>query len=434
MSSRSRSPYARHPVLLGLRVSSLGLVVFLALMPSTGLAQWRGPDRSGCYPDTGLLTSWGEGGPPLLWHIEGLGKGHGSISIDGDVCYATGQEDGQDVLYCIQEGEHKWKVPYGPSWDGSFPESRCTPAIVAGRVYVTSGSGVVACLKADAPEIVWKKDAFKEFGGTCGIWGIAENLLVSGPSVFFTPGGEDTTMIALNRENGQLIWKTESLNDHIAYTSPILIHAGEGNIVVNLTAKYLFGVDAKTGELVWQYRYYDLDRPEFHPNAPIINAVTPIFRDGRIFITSGYNHVGAQFQVSPSGDSIALRWKSPTLDCHHGGVLLWDGHIYGANWESNTKGAWCCLDWETGETRWEEVWYTKGSIIEADGLLYCYEEKRGHLGLVRPSAKGFELISSFRIERGTGPHWSHPSIHDGILYVRHGDAAMAFDLRAPKKN
>ena len=31
------------------------------------LYEWRGPDRSGIYNETGLLKKWPDGGPALLW-------------------------------------------------------------------------------------------------------------------------------------------------------------------------------------------------------------------------------------------------------------------------------------------------------------------------------------------------------------------------------
>jgi outer membrane protein assembly factor BamB len=96
-------------------------------------------------------------------------------------------------------------------------------------------------------------------------------------------------------------------------------------------------------------------------------------------------------------------------------------------------GNWLCIDWNTGktiyETKWDEL--GKGSIITADGMLYIYEEKRGTLGLVKPGDH-LDVVSQFRIDFGSKEHWSHPTISDGILYVRHGNALAAFDLRIPK--
>jgi len=127
---------------------------------------------------------------------------------------------------------------------------------------------------------------------------------------------------------------------------------------------------------------------------------------------------------------VSRKWVDTTLDCHHGGVVVVDGYIYGANWKSNKSGNWVCLDWDSGKVMYEKEWICKGSITYADGMLYCYEEKKGTVALVKASPDGFNVISSFEVPKGTGEHWAHPVVCDGRLYIRHGDALMVYDVRA----
>jgi outer membrane protein assembly factor BamB len=147
-------------------------------------------------------------------------------------------------------------------------------------------------------------------------------------------------------------------------------------------------------------------------------------------VTSGYDHVGVKFKLTNGGSGIEQVWVNKDLDNHHGQVVLVDGYIYGSNWIDNGNGNWVCVDWITGETKYEKKWVTKGSITAADGKLYCYEERRGNLALVEPTPDDFNIISSFRITKGSGPHWTQPVIHKGILYIRHGEALMAFNIKA----
>jgi hypothetical protein len=126
---------------------------------------------------------------------------------------------------------------------------------------------------------------------------------------------------------------------------------------------------------------------------------------------------------------VTLAWSDSTLDCHHGGVVRVGNYIYGSNWINNGKGNWCCIDWTTGETRYETDWVSKGSVIYADGMLYCYSERRGHFGLVPADPDAFNVVSSFQIEFGDGEHWSHPTILNGIMYVRRGDVITAFRIK-----
>jgi len=136
-------------------------------------------------------------------------------------------------------------------------------------------------------------------------------------------------------------------------------------------------------------------------------------------------------KMAGDGMSAEVAWTDDVLDVHHGGVVLIDGYIYGSNWLNNGDGNWCCLDWKTGKKMWEEHWNCKGSIISAEGMLYIYEEKRGNVGLLKANPEKFDLVSSFQVTQGNmGPFWAHPVIHNGILYLRHTNALMAYSIKA----
>ena len=78
---------------------------------------------------------------------------------------------------------------------------------------------------------------------------------------------------------------------------------------------------------------------------------------------------------------------------------------------------------------YETEWENKGAIIKADNKLYCYEEKGGNIALVEPTTKEFKIISNFKINNGEGPHWAHPVIKNGVLYIRHGNVLMAYYIK-----
>src|ERR1035437_5322356 len=160
------------------------------------------------------------------------------------------------------------------------------------------------------------------------------------------------------------------------------------------------------------------------------NTNTPIYHDGEIFLTSGYNHPAMMFSLAEDGRSVSLKWKNEDMDTHHGGVVLIDGNLYGTNWNDNSKGQWVSLSWDTGKTNWVKDWFTKGSIIAADGMLYCYEEKGGNIALVQPDVSDFKIISTFKVEAGEGAYWTHPAIYNGKLYLRHGDILLIYNIKA----
>jgi len=236
-------------------------------------------------------------------------------------------------------------------------------------------------------------------------------------------------MIALDKNTGDLIWKTESLRDSTAYVSTVYVNHNGQKMVINLMANILFGVDPDDGRVLWHYNYLGIRSPEENPKVKWTNCNTPIYHNGELFITKGYDHPAAMFSLNRDGTSAKLQWINDLLDTHHGGNVLIDGYLYGSTWINNSKGNWACIDWKTGTDQWEAEMNTKGSIIAADGMLYCYDERRGKMALVPADPEKFEIISSFTVEEGAGAHWAHPVIHEGILYVRHGEVLIAYDIK-----
>ena len=418
---------------LKIKVLTMIILFLFSVSASAQTAQWRGENRDGHFNETGLMQSWPEQGPELLFSVEELGRGFSMPVVDDGIIYVTGNKDSMDYLSAIDlKGNIRWSVPYGYAWYKSNPEARSTPTIFENMVYVISGSGEVVCLNTQSGNIVWSVNAFEKFEGQFSEWGIAESPLLIDDKVIYTPGGYKTTMVALDRNNGQTIWMTESLKDSTAYVSPILAEYGGKKIIVGVLSNYIYGVDARDGTILWKYRYYDLKTPLWHPVAPVINCISPLYHDGHIYVTSGYNHAGVMLELNDDGTDIDFIWSDTILDCHHGGVVLTDGYIYGSNWINNSNGHWCCIDWDTGETKYVKEWECKGSVITAENLLYCYDERRGNVALVEPTPEDFKIISSFRIDKGTGPYWAHPSISGGKLFIRHGEVLMVYDISAKK--
>ncbi len=144
----------------------------------------------------------------------------------------------------------------------------------------------------------------------------------------------------------------------------------------------------------------------------------------------GYDYPAVMLEMDTLGTSVSELWRDQTFDNHHHGVIELDGKIYGSNWKGNNKGKWVCMDWKSGEISYVADWINKGSIIYADGLFYVLEEKSGTVGLIKPNPESFEVISSFKLEGGNGPFWSHPFIANGKLYLRHGDVLFVYQIKA----
>lgn len=390
--------------------------------------EWRGPNRQGIFNETSLLKEWPEDGPRLIFEKEGIGLGYSSPIPTDDAIYITGMKDSVDYLSAFDlDGNMLWQVPYGKSWTGSYPDSRSSPTIDGDRIYVFSGTGKLSCINKNDGSEIWSVEVDRDFESEWHVWGIAESPLVYKNMVFSTPGGKKTSMVAFDKMTGQLIWQSESLPAQRSYVSPVLYEFNGQVYILAATARYLMALIPETGEIVWSFNYFDVQEWKSQPG--LIWANSPVYKDDEIFISKGYNHPAVMLKVDPSGRSVSAKYIDKTFDNHHHGIVVVGDYAYGSNWQSNSKGKWICMNWETGKIEYEQEWVSKGSMVYADGMLYAYIERNGEVGLIRPTPEKFDLVSSFKVTRGTGPFWAHPYIRDGRMYLRHGDYLVVYDIK-----
>ena len=406
----------------------IAAAVFLFFYNSCNeIAQWGGPDRDGIYPDTGLLKAWPPDGPPLKLKIENIGKGLSQPVVYKNVIYVTGlRSDTLDVISAFTiEGEKLWEKEYSRAWPRTYPESRGTPTIENNRIYLVGGTGKLVCLSTNRGELIWEKEPLKEFEGKYMHWGNVESVLLTDEAALYVTGGDNTTLVAYDKKTGDLRWKSKSMGGSKSYASSSLVEWGGKTIVLVQTSNDLLGIDASDGEVLWSYNTVQYHTQKGSGEA----ANTPLFSNGDIFVTYGNEQPGLLLSMGDDGKSVTLKWKNDVLDTHHGGLVLLDGTIYGSTMTDNTRGNWASVDWETGKTNWETNWFTKGSVISADGMLYFYEEKGGHVALVKPDTSELKIVGTLQVKEGEGPHWAHPSIYNKMLFIRHGSVLMVYDIR-----
>jgi outer membrane protein assembly factor BamB len=380
--------------------------------------QWRGPNRDGHFPAQNLKKMWG---PELLLKVDKLGKGHSSVIYQDGIMFITGMKDTLDVLSALNmEGELLWETVYGTAWRKSFPDTRSTPTFCDGKLYVTSGIGELVCVDAEKGKILWKVNVDKDYKAEWSRFGVSESPLVYKDIVISCPGGSESSIVAFDKNTGKEVWKTDSIGGKRIYSSPTLYSHDGKEEVLALTSQYLICLDPADGKVVWKFK----NPFEKFREGPYTN--TPIYKGDEIFMSHGYDYPAFMLKVSP--DSVYMKWTDTIFDNHHHGYVLHDGYIYGSNWDSNKKGYWICMDWESGRVKYEYDWGTKGTIIEADSMLYIYEEKSGMIGLLKPNPSKFDLQSSFKITDGSGPHWAHLSIYQGMMFVRHGEVLMVYKI------
>ena len=404
------------------------LLIFIPFLASSQIAQWRGPERDGIYQEKGLADVWPATGPQLLLAIDGIGTGWSSPVTNGKAIYVTGKKDSLEYLTSIDfTGKINWQVPFGIRWAAAYPDSRCTPTLEGNKVYVQSGTGRMSCFDATTGKLIWSVEVDKIFKCFYDVYGGAEAPLIIDNKIISSPMGTVSGVVALDKNTGKVIWQSKPIYGRRSFASPILYKYKNFKYILTQSNEQLVAVNADNGEIMWTYQRFK-GRPEKHFGwNTVVN--TPIYKDDEIFITKGYHDPSIMLKMAPDGKSVSVKWKNPILDCHISGVVLLDGYIYGSNWTSNDMGNWACEKWDNGQKMYETNWINKGSIIFADNKFYCVEEKSGNVALVKPNPTKFQIISTFKINKGSGMYWAHPMINDGKLFIRHGTFLLVYNIK-----
>lgn len=397
-------------------------LIFLFLIPITfalsaqNAHQWRGENRDGIYNETGLLKTWPEGGPEMLWHFDDLGPGHASATIANGKVF-TGGVDGEKgfVIAFTMDGKQIWKTIYGNEWMENWDGIRTTPTYNDGKIYMFSGVGVVICLEAETGNKLWSVDLIEKYNAKNIMWGMTENLLIYDDQLICMPGGEESNIISLNKNTGELIWANKAKGESSAYCSPQLINHNGKRIIVTHSANDIVALDAKNGMFLWSFPW--TTRYPVHPN-------TPLYNDGKLFCVSGYGKGIASLEIAPDGKSVKELWSNKSLDSQMGGFVLLNGNIYGSGQNSRK---WVCLDSNTGKELFANKDIKAGNIIAAEGMLYWYGQD-GKVALVEPDETSFNIKGIFEVPYGEKQHWAHLVIDNKRLYVRHGTSLMVYNI------
>lgn len=405
---------------ISMKKISLSVCLFLVLfnMASAQMdSQWRGLNRDGIYNETNLLKVWPTEGLKLLWSYNELGQGHSSPTITDDRVFISDNKDSIGYAYAFDlNGKVIWKTTYGAEWNDQYPGVRSTFTYYKNRLYLLSSYSVAICLDAATGAKIWEVDFQKMYGSVIPKFGKVESPLIYNDKIIFTPGGDTTAMIALNPDNGKVIWESKGIENNASYCSPQLIDFAGKKVIVNSLASVIAGFDADNGTILWTY-------PQ--TNKYNIHCNTPMYKDGYLYSVTGYGKGGVMLKLGDDGKSVTKVWSDTLLDNQMGGAILYNSMIVSSG---HYNKSWYVLDWKTGAVKFTSKAIGVGAVIFADDHFYGYSDK-GELALMKLTDNGLELVSMMKISLGTEQHWSHPVIRKGVLYLHHGNTLMAYSLK-----
>jgi outer membrane protein assembly factor BamB len=379
--------------------------------------QWRGSNRDGISKETGLLKQWPADGPALAWKTAGAGFGYSSFAVSNGRLFTMGLRGDREfiVAFDVATGKQVWATPHGKAFRNDRGDGpRGTPTVEGDRLYTLGGAGDLSAVDTATGRVVWTMNVLEKFGGQNITWGISESPLVIGEKVLVNAGGPGASIVALNKKDGALIWKSQS--DRAGYSSAIPVQIGNTTQVVFFTHKRAVGLDLKDGKLLWEYE---------RPANQVANAATPIVRGNRIFISSDYGTGAGLVEIKADGTAQEVYFTKDMRNHHSSSILIGD-HLYGFS-----GGILTSMRFDTGEVAWRDRSVGKGSLVYADGNLYALSEN-GVVGLVEATPTGYSEKGRFRIPQDSLPTWTHPVVAGGRLYLRDQDTIYSYDVKEKK--
>ncbi|MEK7756701.1 MAG: PQQ-binding-like beta-propeller repeat protein [Planctomycetota bacterium] len=395
-----------------MRRSILCLAAFCAAITSNGLrGDWpnfRGPKHDGISTETGFAKSW-SGSPKKLWETP-IGAAYSSFACVGNRLYTCTTEKKKQALVCLDatNGKTLWRQPIEEQWNDSMGDgARATPTVNDGRVYIMGARGRVVCCDAETGKEIWSASHDK-----VPQWGYSGSVLVEGDLAIYSPGAKAGALRAVNKKTGVQVWTCGK--DEAGYCTPYPFEFDGKRYVCGFVGNHAIIADIKSGREVlsipWETDWK-------------VNAAAPIFHEGHLLLSSGYRTGAGLFRLRADGDKLKSEqvWKNKNMMNKFQSPVLVDGKLY----VSDEKGL-KCVDYMTGDLKWERRRVANGTIIIADGQMILMTEKGAlEIGPIGPGE--FKPAASAKI---LGKCWTVPVLHEGRLYARDMETVVCIDLRA----
>ena len=369
---------------------------------------WRGPHGNGTSAETGLVRTFPEAGPKVVWRAR-LGTGFAGLTVAAGRLYTLFGEEGREKIACFDAaaGTPLWKVDSDADFaQGRSFGPRATPCVDGDRVYTVGASGMLRCQQAASGEEVWSFNIYDRYGMKLHEEGLSCSPQIDGPRLIVLAG---RSAFAFDKTNGELLWR--ALDEPMNHSTPTLAAIGGRPQWVVLSGSHLVGLDPATGAEQWRHRQ------------EAVNCASPVVGpDDQIFTAAAYGF-GCQL-VQIEGGNARQVYKNMALATHHGTAILHEGHLYGFD---DRPGIFKCVEFATGNEKWVSRSPGKGKMILADGQLIIVTEG-GELVLGEPSPEGFSTTASIRrVLRGTC--FTDPSLVNGLLYLRSDEELVCIAMK-----
>jgi len=409
-----------------------------------------GPTGDSKSPETGILTSWPEDGPRVVWHRP-IGESFGIGSVSKGRFYQFDRYDEKARLTCMdaRTGKDIWKVEYPTNYVDMYGYNggpRCSPVIDEDRVYLFGAEGMLHCLRASDGEPIWNVDTAEQFGVIQNFFGVGSTPVVEGRLLIVMVGGsppesqdvprgqldrvvgDGSGIVAFDKMTGEVAYR---ITDELASYAPSKLATINGRRWCFAFARGgLVGFEPATGKVDFQYPW----RAKLLES---VNASSPVVVGDQVFISETYGPGSSLLKVRPGAFDVVWRderrSREKAMQTHWNTPIYHDGYLYGSSGRHTHEAELRCIHWATGKIAWSVPRLTRMSLLYVDGHFVCLGE-HGHLLLVKANPEKFQLAASVVLRDEDGerlleyPCWAAPILSNGLLYVRGKDRLVCLEL------
>lgn len=363
---------------------------------------WRGPDHNGISSESDWLDHWPESGPKVAWKAN-VGTGFPGFCVANGRAYTAGNADNTDTFYCFDAGSGKplWKYSYPADLGDKYFEGgpTATAAFENNRVYFNSRWGDVFCFEASTGKVVWQTNVHKETGCRVPDWGFAGSPLLFKNLVVLNICDAG---VALDKATGKIVWKSGKKES--GYSTPLPVQFNGQTLALFANYDSYLAVNLETGKELWHVRWLTQGG---------INVADPLTSGDKFMISSGYGKGSELLQMT--ADEPKLLWKNRQLGTHISPGVLIGHYAYLNTGQASSGGPLTCINFDTGQIKWQSPHIGAGGLIAAGGKLIAMTE-RGEIMIAPASPDGFTPTA--RAQVLTGKTWTPPVLANGRIYIR----------------
>jgi outer membrane protein assembly factor BamB len=367
-------------------------------------SRWRGPEGTGISVEKGWKPQ-ALAAAKIKWKAS-VGKGHSCMAVASKFLYTMGSSGGKDVVYCLdaESGKEVWSYSY-PCDPGNFEGPRATPVVDGDCVYTLSRDGHAFCFDAASGSIKWQKNLIKDFAAANITWGFAGSPLIVDKAVVYNARASG---LALDKSTGEKIW--EGGGGQCGYAAPVRFTLKGKDALALFSYQDLVVVDAQTGAKVASHPWQTQND---------VNAADPVFFDGKLFITSGYEHGCTLLDLT--GKNVKQLWENQNMRGHFASPIYLDGHLYGVDGQTG-QGQLRCLEAKSGKVTWTHKGGFENLII-VSGMIVAIDHK-GTLVIGEASPTAFKETAKATVLNGKAKNWTAPVLANGFIYCRNSDGDL----------